>query len=147
MVGVDADTGRGECRSLADSIRSRRSVRRYEPRPVPREVIDGLLDCARWAPSAHNRQPWRFAVVQSAEIQDRLARSMGTRLRADLERDSAASDAIEADVARSYARITGAPVVMPPVARTQHPGQFPIVQWAGIQAIRAERTASKQSQD
>ncbi len=92
--------------------RSRRSIRRYLALPVPRELIDELLECARWAPSAHNRQPWRFAVIQAAETKDQLAHAMGVRLRADLERDSVPPEVIEADVSRSYARITNAPVVI-----------------------------------
>lgn len=64
-----------------------------------------------WAPSAHNRQPWRFAIVRGAG-RERLARAMGARLRADLERDSAPQAVIEADVTRSYERLTGAPVVI-----------------------------------
>ncbi|MFQ3674560.1 MAG: nitroreductase family protein, partial [Aggregatilineales bacterium] len=66
---------------------------------------------AVWAPSAHNRQPWRFAVVRGAG-RERLARAMGARLRADLERDNAPQAVIEADVTRSYERLTGAPVVI-----------------------------------
>nr|WP_287848892.1 nitroreductase family protein [Methanothrix sp.] len=35
-------------------------MRSYLDRPVPKEVIDGLLDAAVWAPSGMNEQPWRF---------------------------------------------------------------------------------------
>lgn len=91
--------------------RGRRSIRRYEPREVPQSTLEALLEAAVWAPSAHNRQPWRFAVVRGAG-QERLARAMGARLRADLERDNAPQAVIEADVTRSYERLTGAPVVI-----------------------------------
>ncbi|MGE5138595.1 MAG: nitroreductase family protein [Rudaea sp.] len=101
-----------EKRALFDLIRSRRSIRRYDDHPVPREVIDELLEAARWAPSAHNRQPWRFAIVESVETRRALGASMGARLRADLERDGASREVIEADVTRSFSRITGAPVVV-----------------------------------
>jgi F420 biosynthesis protein FbiB-like protein len=97
---------------IQDIIRSRRSIRRYHSTPVPRELLDALLDAARWAPSAHNRQPWRWAVVQAAETKQALAAAMGERLRADLERDGAPPEAIAADAGRSYSRITGAPVVI-----------------------------------
>lgn len=97
---------------LFEAIRSRRSIRRYRPEPVPQGVIVRLLEAACWAPSAHNRQPWRFAVIADAEVKERLARAMGARLRADLERDGLPPEVIEKDVARSYARITGAPVVI-----------------------------------
>jgi F420 biosynthesis protein FbiB-like protein len=102
----------GRSSLLLDLVRSRRSIRRYDGRPVPRELIEQLLEAAIWAPSAHNRQPWRFAVVTDAEVKARLAAAMGERLRADLARDGVPPDAIEHDAARSYARITSAPVVI-----------------------------------
>ncbi|MGB8647989.1 MAG: nitroreductase family protein [Anaerolineae bacterium] len=98
--------------TFLDWIRSRRSIRRYLKESVPRQVIDELLEAARWAPSAHNRQPWRFAVIESEATKAALARAMGERLRTDLARDGAPGEVIEADTARSYARISNAPVVI-----------------------------------
>ncbi|WP_374688144.1 nitroreductase family protein [Promineifilum sp.] len=93
-------------------IRDRRSIRRYEARPVPRETIHQLLTAATWAPSAHNRQPWRFVVIETDETKRRLAAAMGERLRRDLTADGVPAEAIERDAARSYARITGAPLLI-----------------------------------
>jgi F420 biosynthesis protein FbiB-like protein len=98
--------------TLAYLIQTRRSIRRYRPDPIPRGTIHRLLEAAIWAPSAHNRQPWRFAVIASAAVKQRLALAMGNRLRADRTRDGDAPDAIERDVQRSRERITGAPVVI-----------------------------------
>ncbi len=52
---------------LSDVIRSRRMVRAFDGRPVTREVVDGLVDLARRAPSAGNTQPWSFVVLEGAE--------------------------------------------------------------------------------
>jgi coenzyme F420-0:L-glutamate ligase/coenzyme F420-1:gamma-L-glutamate ligase len=93
-------------------IMSRRSLRRYLPDPVPRDLIERVLTAAIWAASAHNRQPWRFAVVESAAQKEALSASMGARLRRDLQADGAPQNVIEADVARSYERITNAPVLI-----------------------------------
>ncbi len=71
-----------------------------------------MLQAACWAPSAHNRQPWRFAVIEDHGTKDRLARAMGERLRIDRRVDGDDEATIEADVARSRARITGAPLVI-----------------------------------
>ena len=98
--------------ALLESMKQRRSIRRYEPTPVAREVVMRLLEAATWAPSAHNRQPWRFCVVDAAEHIETLAQAMGARLRSDLKRDGMATELIEKDAARSYARITGAPVIV-----------------------------------
>ena len=97
---------------ILEAIRQRRSIRRYLPDPVPEGLLTEILTSATWAPSAHNRQPWRFAVVRSPADKERLAQAMGTRLRADLEADGVPLDLIHADVARSYRRLTNAPVLV-----------------------------------
>lgn len=91
---------------------ARHSVRRYLPDSIPRGVVDQLLAAAVTAPSAHNRQPWRFAVMRAGLHPTSLALEMGERLRRDRRCDSAADADIEADVARSYARITSAAAVV-----------------------------------
>src|SRR5271167_1382800 len=93
-------------------VASRRSIRRYDTEPVPAETIRRILETGCWAPSGHNRQPWRFAVLERFEWKDRLARAMGARLRVDRSRDGDAAAAVEQDVARSYRRIANAPVVI-----------------------------------
>ena len=97
---------------LHETIRGRRSIRRYRPEPVPNSVIETVLEAAIWAPSAHNRQPWRFAVIKQTEIKRVLAAEMGQSLRTDLEEDGLSSDFIQRDIDRSYRRITQAPVVI-----------------------------------
>lgn len=94
------------------AIRERRSIRRYSAQTVPAEVIERLLTAATWAPSAHNRQPWRFVVLMNSASQERLARGMGDKLRADRLADGDAPEVVEQDAARSYARLTIAPVVI-----------------------------------
>lgn len=98
--------------SLLDLLLTRRSIRRYLPDPVPRTVIERVLTAAIWAPSAHNRQPWRFAVVQDTAQKEALAQAMGERLRQDLRADGTPQEVIDRDVSRSCARITGAPVLI-----------------------------------
>jgi nitroreductase len=53
-------------------IKQRRSVRSYKPDAIPPEVLDRILAAACWAPSAMNRQPWKFFVLTD-EMRDRLA--------------------------------------------------------------------------
>ena len=48
---------------VMEAVRKRRSIRRYQERPVPREMIDEVLEAARLAPSASNLQTWKFKVV------------------------------------------------------------------------------------
>lgn len=98
--------------NLPHLIRSRRAIRRYTSKPIPHELICDLLETAMWSPSAHNRQPWRFAVLTKFEDKATLANAMGNRLRRDRSADNDPLAAIERDVQRSYERITGAPVVI-----------------------------------
>ena len=50
-----------------DVIKTRRSIRRYKNKPVPKEKIMEILEAGRIAPSASNRQPWHFIVVTERE--------------------------------------------------------------------------------
>jgi coenzyme F420-0:L-glutamate ligase / coenzyme F420-1:gamma-L-glutamate ligase len=98
--------------SIDHIITGRRSIRRYQDRLVSREVLEAVITAAIWAPSAHNRQPARFAVITSPDERRSLALTMGARLRADLTADKVPQDVIEKDVSRSYSRITGAAVLV-----------------------------------
>lgn len=93
-------------------LRRRRTIRRYASTPIPDDLIRQLLEAAISAPSAHNRQPWRFAVLKMVAPKQRLAQAMAKRLREDRSRDGDSADAIEQDVARSITRITGAPLII-----------------------------------
>jgi nitroreductase len=55
-----------------DLARCRRSVRRYRPDPVPDDLLDQVLEAARWAPSAVNSQPWEFIVVRDPQVKQAL---------------------------------------------------------------------------
>jgi coenzyme F420-0:L-glutamate ligase/coenzyme F420-1:gamma-L-glutamate ligase len=67
-------------------LRSRASIRKFNERPVENKVLDRVLETACWAPSAHNRQPWRFVVLQDKKALDRLVAAMAPDYRAALER-------------------------------------------------------------
>ena len=63
----------GTSSSVLAAIAERRSIRRYQDRPVEPEKLRAALDAARLAPSAANAQPWAFVVVQSPEARGQLA--------------------------------------------------------------------------
>lgn len=101
-----------ETRDLHALIHSRRSIRRFTDESVTVDLVRRLIETACQAPSAHNRQPWRFAVLSGESEKEALAEQMGEALRAARRADGDAAEAIEADVARSYQRITSAAVVV-----------------------------------
>lgn len=56
-----------------EAIKTRRSVRKYRPESIPDEKLEIIFEAARLAPSAGNRQPWRFVVVQDPDRKKALA--------------------------------------------------------------------------
>ena len=57
---------------LKETIKNRRSIRKYKNSKISKEIIDDLIDCARLAPSAKNRQPWKFVIVTDT-IKNKIA--------------------------------------------------------------------------
>ncbi|NOH02402.1 MAG: nitroreductase family protein [Chloroflexi bacterium] len=97
---------------LRDFLRTRRSIRRFKPDPVPDSVIREILHTATFAPSAHNRQPWRFVMLTDPAAKKRLSDSMLEEFQRDLEKDNLPPEKIAKLVDRSRERLTGAPVVI-----------------------------------
>lgn len=93
-------------------VESRRSIRKFTGQPVTRTALQRLLEAACLAPSAHNRQPWRFVVLQDYELRERLISDMSDPFRADLARDGVPQDEIERAVARGRDRMLGAAAVV-----------------------------------
>lgn len=93
-------------------LRSRRSIRRFKPDPVPDSVIENLLLTATFAPSAHHRQPWRFCVVKDPSARAKLANAMASDFERDLTRDGISPDKIQSQIKRSKDRINTAPAVI-----------------------------------
>lgn len=93
-------------------LRTRRSIRRFQPKEVDQATLERILQTAMHAPSAHNRQPWRFATLTSPEAKTRLGEAMATEFRDDLTADGLPAAEIETLVSRSKTRISEAPVVV-----------------------------------
>ncbi len=93
-------------------LEARRSVRRFQARPVPHQTIERLLQAAAWAPSAHNRQPWRFVVLTEMQSKQDLAKAMGAEFRRDLLADGLPVAQVEAQVERSRQRLLDAPAAI-----------------------------------
>ena len=53
--------------NLLELVNNRYSCRDYEPRSVEKEKLDYIMECVRLAPSAVNKQPWKFRIVNSDE--------------------------------------------------------------------------------
>jgi len=81
-----------------NAIRSRRTHKRFGSQPVPREVVEELLELARWAPNHHLTEPWRFRVLGP----ESLARLAATGMPGELDKLSRAPTLVVAT-----AKLTG----------------------------------------
>ena len=106
-------------------LRSRQTVRRFTSDPLSQRSLSRILETASWAPSAHNRQPWRFLIVTEVAQKESIAKAMGDRLRADRLADGDDEAIVEADVARSRSRLMGAPVLVFVFLTTEDMDSYP----------------------
>ncbi len=60
---------------IIEVIKNRRSVREYKTEQIPDEEIEFLIDCARYAPSGFNMQPWSFLVIKNKEVLKKISES------------------------------------------------------------------------
>lgn len=98
-------------------LRERRSVRRFRDEPLGDDVIEALIEAATLAPSASNKQPWRFFVVTSRAVIARMAdavRAETKRIEDSIAGDSAAAFRAYGDY---FTRFEGAPAVIVPICR------------------------------
>ncbi|MDP2873402.1 MAG: nitroreductase family protein [Bacillota bacterium] len=56
-----------------EAMKSRASVRKYDPRSIPKEIVEDIVDCGRLAPTGANAQGWVFVVVTAQEVRGQIA--------------------------------------------------------------------------
>ncbi|MFW9882154.1 MAG: coenzyme F420-0:L-glutamate ligase [Candidatus Thorarchaeota archaeon] len=94
-------------------MKSRRSYKLpFENKNVERKIIEDCIEIARWAPSAHNGQYWRYIVIERLELRERLINNMNQKLRNDLEKDGKSEDFIENKVTKSKKNYINAPILI-----------------------------------
>ena len=67
------------CMDVLDAIKTRKSIRKYLEKPLEDEKLNVVLEAARLAPSAGNRQEWRFVVVRDPKTRTRLAEAANSQ--------------------------------------------------------------------
>ena len=60
-------------KELTQVIKKRRSIRKFEAKPVPEDVVRDILDCARLAPTANNVQPWIFGAMTDTNLRKQMS--------------------------------------------------------------------------
>lgn len=132
--------------SFANLVMSRRSIRRYRPEPVDEALVERILAHATWAPSAHNRQPWRFAAVAQTKRRT-LADAMAARLRRDRLADGGDPEVVAADAARSIARLTEAPALILVSLTMQEMDRYPDPRRAQAEFLMAVQSTAMAAQN
>jgi nitroreductase len=64
---------------LMSIIHGRRSIRRFQEKPVPDELLHKVLEAARWAPSWANTQCWHFVVVKDMDVKKKIQETVSSR--------------------------------------------------------------------
>ena len=61
---------------LLSLVKQRRTVRKFEPDPLPEWCVEKIIEVARWAPSGFHTQPWEFVVVKKKEVKEAIVRAL-----------------------------------------------------------------------
>ena len=101
-------------------MKSRRSIRRFKSERPRREIIEQLIEAAITAPSASNKQPWRFLIITNESIQRQLVES----IQAAVNRIASHVEPGFEEAFRAYGdyftRFENAPVLIVPLCRPMH---------------------------
>jgi nitroreductase len=65
---------------VIEAIKARRSIRKFQDKPIPEEFLKTIMECAVLAPSAGNRQPWIFVLVKSQDVKEKLVEASGNQV-------------------------------------------------------------------
>jgi PPOX class probable F420-dependent enzyme len=125
---------------FATLARARHVVRQFKQIDVPRALVEQTLEAARWAPSPHGAQPWRFVVLTRPEPKKRLADAMAEEWSRNLEMDGQEREIVETRLRKSQARITNSPVLIIPCLYLEDLDRYP-----DAARQEAERTMAVQS--
>ena len=107
---------------IVNLMKNRRSIRKYSARKVSRKILNEILEAARWAPSAHNSQPWRFTILNKTEEKKVLAEDMAKAWITDLVKSQIPLEHAMESAKLSTERFTRAPtLIIVGVTRTDIP--------------------------
>lgn len=97
---------------LHNFLCSRRSIRQFDRRPVPADIVARLLQTAECAPSAHNTRPWRFREIPAGAARQTLTETLLTAMQADLAEANQPPELIAQRADRTRRRIADAPLIL-----------------------------------
>jgi len=123
--------------AVLNLFKSRRSIHEYSSRKISRKVLLRVFEAAKWAPSAHNAQPWRFIMIRDPTIKWKLARTMASRWDKDLVRNGFPQENREILIKNSIERFTSAPIVIVACLTMEDMNEYPDERRQKIEHIMA----------
>jgi len=100
-------------RNLEQILRNRRSYKvQFKEKKVDESLIEKCIDLARWAPSAHNGQFWRYVIIEKGIIREKLIEKMNNKLERDLIKDGKSKEFIEKKKNKTKDRFYKAPILI-----------------------------------
>jgi len=97
---------------MLNLFKNRRSIHEYSPKQVTNNILYQIFEVARWAPSAHNAQPWRFIFIRDPATKRKLAEAMANRWNQDMRKNGVSHMNRESLTKASIERFTNAPILV-----------------------------------
>ena len=127
---------------MRNLFQKRRSIRKYKKKELSDLKIKRILDAARWAPSAHNVQPWRFLIIKKSSIKSKLAKSMAKMWEKDLLSDGLNRGKRIELIKSSINRFTKSPVLILACLTMKDMNKYPDKRRREIEYIMAIQSVS-----
>jgi coenzyme F420-0:L-glutamate ligase/coenzyme F420-1:gamma-L-glutamate ligase len=128
--------------SFLNVFRSRRSVEEYLPKEVSEEGLFRILEAGRWAPSAHNAQPWRFIVIRDSATKQRLVKAMATSWNKDMGKDGVLKEERESLIRASIERFDSAPIIVIACLTMENMDEYPDERRKRVEYIMAVQSVA-----
>ncbi len=102
-----------ENRLTSEVLKSRRSYKvAFDDKKVDKKLVEECIEIARWAPSAHNGQFWRYIILENRQLREKLINDMNQKLRNDLKNDGKTDEFIKSKIKKTRNNFIMSPILI-----------------------------------